>query len=657
MKYRLASIGTLLALALLLVLLPNSNSATAAGSPYDHLNTIQKRLLSGFLSYELNPQNVTAGQQAAQRTKLSPAAPTSGSSSYFPGPNGCDQHLGSNVKVNQNCLNLSDSDLQGRGQAENETAIAVDPNHPNHLVAMSNDYIRGDGTCGAHYSLDGGEHWQDSTVPNGFTRGTAFGGVARQYWQAGGDPSVAWDSKGNAYYDCQVFLRGANGLTNNPDQSSAMYVFRSTQNNGASWNFTGRPVVEYNDVAGSGCCLEDKPYMAVDSYHGSPYQDTIYVTWTEFLGDGTAYIWESHSTDYGETFSSRVLVSGNNTSLCTVTYSLPTPQGNCNENQFSDPFVGPDGALYVAFANFNNPTGSLHEGDVMTTPGDNHYQVLLAKSTDGGASFSLPVQVGNYFDLPDCATYQAGQDDGRACVPEKGSNTYSVFRATNYPAGGVNPGNSHQVVVTYGSYINVDSKEANGCSPNGFSDSGNPLYNGVKTAGACNNKILVSVSTDGGSTFTGTGADPRTMTVVNQDHGQKTTDQWWQWAAFDKNGKFAVSYYDRQYGNDETSGNMDFSLSGSMNLSTFGTNRVTSASMPPPTEFPDAQGNSLFFGDYSGLDAGNGRAHPLWMDTRNVDLFVCTALGSPTPCTATAPNGLRANDEDIFTANMGIPTH
>ena len=70
-----------------------------------------------------------------------------------------------------NCLNVSDPDLQGRGQANNEESIAQDPNNTSHIVASDNNYIRGDGTCGAHYSLDGGKSWQDATVPNGFTRG------------------------------------------------------------------------------------------------------------------------------------------------------------------------------------------------------------------------------------------------------------------------------------------------------------------------------------------------------------------------------------------------------------------------------------------------------------------------------------------------------
>ena len=470
-------------------------------------------------------------------------------------------------------------------------------------------------------------------MPNGFVRGAAFGGVSREYFEASGDPSVAWDSKGNAYYNCMMFDRGV-PTTNNPDLSSAIYMFRSTANSGASWNFPGRPVVEDYDTTGA--TLIDKPYMAIDNRAGSPFQDRIYVSWTFFNSDGTAYLFEAYSSDYGETFSSPVLVSTDNPTLCTNTYGLPTPNGNCNENQFSDPFVGPDGALYVAFDNYNNTvTGS-----------DNRNQVLLVKSTDGGASFSAPVKVADFYDLPDCLTYQ-GADAFRACVPEKGSQTDSIFRATNYPSGGVDPTNANHVAVTVGSYINKDSKESNGCVPAGLSGTtGLNLYTGVKTAGACNNKILVSVSTDGGSTFTGTTIDPRDLTVVNQQANQTTTDQWWQWSAFNTNGKLVVAYYDRQYGDDETSGSMDISISASTSLTNFATKRVTTSSMPLPTQFPDANGNSLFFGDYTGLSV-SGTANPIWMDTRNPDLALCPGTGTPgvppALCTFLEPNGRQAN--------------
>jgi hypothetical protein len=614
-------------------------------SAQDKMAPIQQRHLSGFASYELEEH------QAQRQTGANAlAAPLANVPNFLPVRLSdpvqyvdCDQNIGNNIKVNQNCLNLTDSDLQGRGQANNETAIAQDPNNPLHMVASDNDYRRGDGNCYTSYSRDGGHTWTDSTVPMGFVRGTNFGGVAREYFQAGGDTSVAWDTKGNAYLGCQMFQRGT-PTTNNPDFSSGIYVFRSTQNNGASWNFPGRPAVE--DFDATGATLLDKPYMTVDNHVGSPFQDRVYVTYTFYAADGSAYIYEVHSDDYGQTFSAPVVVSGNNTTLCTNTFGLGTPNGNCNENQFSDPFTGPDGALYVVFNNYNNPTASAS---------DNHNQFLLAKSTDGGATFSTPVLVANYYDLPDCATYQGGQDAGRACMPEKGVSMNSVFRATNYSSGAVSPKNAKVVAVTFGSYINVHSNESNGCVPTGFAPSGNNAYTGVKTPGACNNKILLSVSTNGGASFTGGTTDPRSLPTVNQASGQNGTDQWWQWEAFTPGGALAVSYYDRQYGSDETTGSNDVSASWSGDLVHFATARATSSSMPSPTQFPDAQGNSVFFGDYTGLSAAAG-VHPIWMDTRSKDLFLCPGTGAPgippAVCTGAEPNGLTANDQEIYTVTL-----
>jgi hypothetical protein len=604
------------------------------GFAQSKLTPLQQRLVSGFVSSELS-KPPAALQPAAREavTELNFLSLGSGALSYYPvDADACKETIGSNVKVNQNCVNISDPDLQGRSQAQNETAIAQDPNHADHLVAAYNDYRRGDGTCGVSYSLDGGQHWNDSTTPNGFTRGTSFGGVAREYWQAAGDPSVAWDTKGNAYLNCQTFLRGSS-VTNNPDQSSAVYVFRSTQNNGASWNFPGRPVVE--DFDQTGATLEDKPYMAVDNHVGSPFQDRIYVTWTEFAADGTAYIWESHSNDYGEHFTSRVLVSATGT-FCAQTFGLPTPHGNCNENQFSQPFTGLDGTLYVVYSNFNNTVSGS----------DNRNQVLLAKSTDGGMTFNSPVKVADYYDLPDCATYQAGQDAGRACVPEKGPTANSVFRAVNYASGAVNP-KTGAVAVTFASYINLNSQEP-ACVPAGFSAFGNNIYTGVKTTPGCADQILLSVSTDAGATFTGGTTNPRMLPVVSVQ--KKVADAFWQWAAYTRSGVLAVSYYDRSYGNDNATGSLDVSASWSSDGRHFYAKRATSSSMPPPTQF-----SGVFFGDYAGLSAVDG-LHPIWMDTRNNELFLCPGTGvpgvPPSVCTAAAPNAPLANDQDIFTTTI-----
>jgi hypothetical protein len=286
--------------------------------------------------------------------------------------------------------------------------------------------------------------------------------------------------------------------------------------------------------------------------------------------------------------------------------------------------------------------------------------VLLSKSTDGGNTFLPPVKVSDYYDLPDCATYQDGKDPGRACVSEKGATSNSYFRAINYPVGAVNPTNPNQVVVTIGSYINPHSNESNGCVPAGINPAtGQDLYTGVKVPGACNNDILLSISDDAGATFTGTTTDPRAETTVNQDPGQATTDQFWQWAAFTKNGKFAVSYYDRQYGSDETTGYSDISLSGSQNLRGYATQRVTNGSMPPPTEFYGRTGGQ-FWGDYTGMDA-QSLAYPIWSDTRPLDLFLCpgsaTGPGNPPQlCSGVESNGVTANDQEIFTQQMTVQT-
>jgi hypothetical protein len=619
------------------LLLAASQLAAATGASaqpfgYSKLTPEQKAHVSGLLALELGGRGLRTATPA--RSSLTTITPP-----------GCDVNLGSNIKVNQNCLNVTDSDLQGRGQAQNETYVAVDPLNSRNIVAGYNDYRRGDSTCGVSYSSNGGAAWTDATIPNGFARGTAYGGKPREYFQASGDPSVAWDTRGNAYYTCLEFKRGA-GVTEDADQSSAFYVYRSTGTKGASWNFTGRPVAEHNDVAGAGNFLLDKPLMAVDDSTTSPFRDRIYVAYTSFADDGTAYIYEAHSADYGEHFSAPVLVS-TDSSLCPRPASATHPLGTCDNNLFAQPFTAPDGTLYVVFDNYNSARSGA---------ADNHSQVLLARSADGGASFSAPVKAGDFYDLPDCATYQGGADAGSACVPEKGSTAASIFRAANYPYGVVDPRHPGTIAVTYGSYINGNSTEGNGCVPAGV----NPatlqnLYTGVKTPGACHNAIVLSVSRNGGGSFTGTSQDVRSLPVAESTAAQTSTDQYFHGMAFSASSTLVVGAYDRSYGDDETTGFSDISVLTSPSLNKFtSSQRVTTASMPPATEF-----NGTFFGDYAQLAAAGKTAYPVWSDTRPQDLFLCSGTGTPgnppQTCTGAVVNFSPANDQDIYTAAVPVP--
>src|SRR5713101_918130 len=93
---------------------------------------------------------------------------------------------------------------------QNETAIAVDPNNPNRLIAGANDYVTltwtctiggtpcsaiGDGYSGTYYSNDGGKTWCCASNLDGSSLGTLIPGVEHltggQY-DAGGDPTVAF---------------------------------------------------------------------------------------------------------------------------------------------------------------------------------------------------------------------------------------------------------------------------------------------------------------------------------------------------------------------------------------------------------------------------------------------------------------------------------
>ena len=100
---------------------------------------------------------------------------------------------------------------------QNETAIAVDPGNAQRVVAAANDYVSrswacavsgtpcsalGDGYSGTYFSNDGGQHWCCVSMDPAHL-GTLIPGVERLtggIYDAGGDPAVAFDSRGNVYY-------------------------------------------------------------------------------------------------------------------------------------------------------------------------------------------------------------------------------------------------------------------------------------------------------------------------------------------------------------------------------------------------------------------------------------------------------------------------
>jgi hypothetical protein len=573
-----------------------------------HLTLTNRFAPSGTVS--VDPLASANGLAAAR--KLAATIPPSKD-----GSGGCPDVSATNVRADQECTNQSTAGYLGRGESQNETAVAVSPTNASNVLISQNDYREGDGHCGVDWSLDGGKHWGSQLAPAVFGRPILDNGGVRHYWTSGGDTSVAFDSTGEAYLMCQVFdrgfptdERGANAAFG----ASAFMIFRSA-NGGASWSFPGDYVV----TTGGGedptatIGLLDKEYMTIDNNPSSPHKDRIYVTWSNYSADFTADPIEiSYSDDHGATWSAAAAISGFSLDLCPINFSGATA-GTCDSNQYSVPFVAHNGDLYVVFSNFNNCAGALRligfdcPGDIH----DNHNQVFIVKSTDGGVTFGDPVKVSDYNELPDCYTY-TGLDFGRACVPTQPLSGKSIFRASNYPTG-VAMTNS-DIVVHFGSYINAHSNGTLGnCTENGLSGlTFINKYQGVGNVGGCNNDIVISTSHDGGATFDGTTTPVKDLPTVNASN--PTADQWFHWSTPTPDGGLVVSFYDRSYGNDESTGGMDFV----MNSTDGSVTRLTDTSMPPSNEFPDANGYSDFMGDYTGVAVGpDGTAHPAWEDTRN----------------------------------------
>ena len=280
------------------------------------------------------------------------------------GPNGrvtADNTPGSYLRYDGS----SDATMAGCStgrRSQNEPSVAVDPHNTSVVVAGSNDYcaaiVNGDVWAGYYRSTDGGSSWQDSLVP-GYPADTSAGGLASPaHGSCGtaGDPSQAFDNAGRLFYAYICFNRGK-------PVNGGIYVSRYTAD-GAAYDRTvlvkqGVPSALF-EASG---LFQDKDNIAVDQTNG-PNSGNVYVAWSQYTGQaGNNAVLVSRSTDHGLTFSHPVRVA----------QALGTAS-------FADITVGPDGAVYVTFIDYPSTSNPSTE-------------IRLAKSTDGGATFSPAVVV------------------------------------------------------------------------------------------------------------------------------------------------------------------------------------------------------------------------------------------------------------------------
>jgi BNR/Asp-box repeat len=333
----------------------------------------------------------------------------------------------------------------------NETSIAVNPTDTNNIIGGANDYQLGLNPGGhvsetllsrAHVSFDGGKTWTEYPLN------------ANSAYQATGDPAVAFDDAGNAYYATLGFRFVGPANAQNPD-----VLVSHSYDGGKTWS-TSR-IAQGSGTETSVGDLLDKEYVAAWG------NGNAIVTFGDFrLGNKGSFvnsrIYASVTHNAGRTWSAPRVISG---SLDEAFVSVPT--------------VTSDGRIFVSFLNTWNLDPSS------PTYGRDNYMVVQVDPATG-APLEDPVTVAGVYD----GNWDFPWDpiDFR---PTYQDSLFRTWAAGNITADPTNP--DHLAVVW------SDMRNTPGIP---FTPFANPYD--VTT----NSDVVVSESTDGGQTWSAPAAYP-----------------------------------------------------------------------------------------------------------------------------------------------------
>lgn len=240
---------------------------------------------------------------------------------------GASLSVGSNVDVSNEC------------GPQSETFIAINPGNSKVLAAGSNEIFRD--PMRGYFSSNNGSSWGGVDLPLPPAIGT--NGI-----DFGSDPTLVFDTKGNAFYGyIVVFFSNGNGIN-----GTEMAVAKSTDG-GKTY-----PSVTFFEFNSGQNHFNDKPMITADANTASPFRDNVYLAWDASSGGSASGggVRVATSTDHGSTFS-------------TVRVDDPSGPGN---SIGASPFVGPDGTVYVAWNDFAANV------------------IAFARSADGGATWQRP---------------------------------------------------------------------------------------------------------------------------------------------------------------------------------------------------------------------------------------------------------------------------
>ncbi len=415
---------------------------------------------------------------------------------------------------------------------------------------------------------------------------------------------MAYDGFGNAYItgvlfdinspDTAVLVEKSNA----PFQGSAYHTPSTAAGAFQPYFDTPYGVIASHDDP---CFSDDKEYVIADQRTSGAKAGNIYETWTLFRagaavgcsstgipGSFDSPIFFSQSSTGGATWSAPLEISGSNSTFCTA-FSAESNANACDNDQGSDPIVGPDGTVYVSFFNGNTPTSGLNQWMLVKCP--------VGNDCSTAAGWTSPVQITDDqgfqpFDTASC-TPSAG---GRQCLPP------DTFRVQDETYGSVSIDSAGRLYFVWSDGRNLGSN-CRFTTP------------GTHTS-PCNTDVFFKSSTTGGSSWS---------SLFNITSPFGNTAQYMSWGQVEKSGNsLNVAFYDRHFGSCESTGCNDIELAqiGSpLSPSVGGTtySRITTASMPNLLA-SNSPAEAGFQGDYMWLvNDQRGNIDIGWTDTRGLN--------------------------------------
>jgi hypothetical protein len=300
---------------------------------------------------------------------------------------------------------------RSRGR-QNEPSVAIDPRNTNVILGSSNDYcgVYNDGAdadgapipsgpiwLGYYRSENAGGSFVTSLVPGYPGDATPYASRAHVRTASAGDPVIAWDTHGNAYF----------GAESSDDPSGSAKTFgdvwvgryrnpKAPSDVGFTTLDDGKEFAYSNIVARGSSApfllgkFNDKTAIEVDRSGACPGgrgTGNVYFAWSRFVGGaGGSSIYFTRSTDQARTWSKPMNL---------------TPKGR--DVQFADIAVTGDGTVYVAWVSGNS--------------------IAYARSTDCGRSFSRQRTVLSF--IPNSASDSSDPQARRTARDEDGFETES----------------------------------------------------------------------------------------------------------------------------------------------------------------------------------------------------------------------------------------